>query len=262
MNLRGYWSNQEYIALTETAQQLGLMHVDLELDAKRAPTRSQLIGLIQHIETLPRPFLIYCRAGIDRSGLASVLALMAVAGKRYEEAKEALFDQWQYLGGMRDNSTGALFAAYEEFCSLKGRGTGGWTGFKEWAIDHFRPYYYYVMIKAPEKLTLSIGKEEEISLMVTNGSYRPIPFADPDKRFTVAAFLGSSVEDKPDRELGPRVSISHRNLMPGESVQVIFRISPFQTRGRYHVGFDLIEEDRTWFARQGSPISRCDLTIN
>ena len=261
LNLRGWWGNEEYTALRKEAYDLGLKSFDLELDAWSAPTRHQLLQLIEAIERLPRPMLIFCRAGVDRSGMASVLAAMGIAGQSYEKAKNELFGQWQYIGGKKENSTGSLFAAYEGFCRRKGVTTGGWSQFKRWAVDEYWPYYYHVSIEAPKRLDLALGKHPDILLKVTNRSTIPIPFADSKKQFTVAAFLGASVEDHPDMELGPRISVPRKNLLPGESIDIIFRLTAPQLPGVFDVGFDLIEEHHTWFARQGSPITRCRLTV-
>lgn len=262
LNLRGWWGNDEYVALREEASHLGLEYFDLELDAWSAPTRHQLLQLIEAIERLPRPMLIFCRAGVDRSGMASVLAAMEIAGQSYEKAKNELFGQWQYIGGKKENSTGALFAAYEAFCRRKGVATGGWLEFKKWAIDEYWPYYYHISIVAPEQLNCALGNPTDILIKLTNRSAIPIPFADSKKQFTVAAFLGTSVEDHPDMELGPRVSAPRKNLLPGESTDIVFRLTTPELPGVYDVGFDLIEEHRTWFARQGSPITRCRVTFH
>ncbi len=53
--------------------QLGLRLEFCPMTASRAPTVSELQNLLEAFDTLPRPFLIHCKSGADRSGLAAAL---------------------------------------------------------------------------------------------------------------------------------------------------------------------------------------------
>ena len=53
--------------------QLGLRLEFCPMSASRAPTVSELQNLLEAFDTLPRPFLIHCKSGADRSGLAAAL---------------------------------------------------------------------------------------------------------------------------------------------------------------------------------------------
>jgi protein tyrosine/serine phosphatase len=261
VSLRGRVEGQNYRQVCRAADRLGLTRVPLHLSSNSAPTRRDLRRLIETIETAAQPMLLHCHAGIERTGLASVLAAMAVGAKDYDQAKEELFGQLQYLGGRKDDSVGALFAAYEDYCRANNSpDKGAWKHFRAWAMETYYPYYYHVAIDGPRELRLAPGQIATVELTVTNLSNRLLPFADPARKFNVAAFLGTSQDDQPQAELGPRLPIPRKDLLPEESIRIVCQLTA-PSAGAYDVGFDLVEENRTWFARQGSAIPRCRLIV-
>jgi protein tyrosine/serine phosphatase len=79
LNLRGAepgasWYDGE-LAVSERA---GVRHVDFELSAVRDVPGPQADRLVALMEELPKPLLIHCQAGADRSGLAAALYRYAV----------------------------------------------------------------------------------------------------------------------------------------------------------------------------------------
>ncbi len=51
------------------------LHI-LDMNARRAPSRAALLSLFEHFDMLPRPFLMHCKSGADRTGLAAALYLL------------------------------------------------------------------------------------------------------------------------------------------------------------------------------------------
>ena len=77
INLRGPnpgmpWYGKE-LAL---AQQLGLHHYDIRLSKKTMPTPSQLAYIVQVLESAPKPLLLHCCSGSDRTGFVAAVALL------------------------------------------------------------------------------------------------------------------------------------------------------------------------------------------
>lgn len=82
INLRGgNWAADWYYAETNAAKQLGLTHVDIHLSASDELTNEQMESVLKTIESAPKPVLIHCKNGADRTGLFSALYLYAVDGK-------------------------------------------------------------------------------------------------------------------------------------------------------------------------------------
>jgi protein tyrosine/serine phosphatase len=91
LNLRGAdpragWYKQE-IAQSE---KLGLVHADFALSASRKVTVGEATELIALMRDLPKPLLIHCKHGSDRTGLVSALYLAAIAGQDEEVAEGQL----------------------------------------------------------------------------------------------------------------------------------------------------------------------------
>ncbi len=87
INLRGahpkrQWYRDELAVLEST----GTRHLDYELQEFILPDRHRLLDLIQRFERLPKPILVHCRRGADRTGLASLLARLSHGGATLEEA--------------------------------------------------------------------------------------------------------------------------------------------------------------------------------
>ena len=74
INLRGKrpgenWYEEEINA----CRQFGSRHYDLSLPTDKSPSRDKIKKLLDLFETAPRPVLLHCKAGADRTGLAAAL---------------------------------------------------------------------------------------------------------------------------------------------------------------------------------------------
>jgi protein tyrosine phosphatase (PTP) superfamily phosphohydrolase (DUF442 family) len=72
----------------------GIPHIDYALSAKREVTTQQAKTLLELMRTAPKPLLIHCRHGADRSGIASALYMYFVANTPLTEASQQL--SWRF----------------------------------------------------------------------------------------------------------------------------------------------------------------------
>ena len=91
LNLRGAspgepWYDEE-VAATKA---LGLTHVDFPMNASRELGAADAARLIALMRDLPKPLLVHCRHGSDRTGLAISLYLAAISGASEAEAEGQL----------------------------------------------------------------------------------------------------------------------------------------------------------------------------
>ena len=91
LNLRGPRPGEAwYDAELATSAALGITHADFEMSASEEISAAEGAQLIALMRAMPKPLLIHCRSGSDRTGLASALYLAAIAGKGEEEAERQL----------------------------------------------------------------------------------------------------------------------------------------------------------------------------
>lgn len=77
INLRG--SNPDkpwYRTERRVADQLGVVHFDVRMNAYRLPTVSALKKLVFLLQHAPRPVLFHCEGGSDRTGLTAAIVML------------------------------------------------------------------------------------------------------------------------------------------------------------------------------------------
>ena len=98
INLRGrnddlnWWKKE-----TRQAHELGISHLDAMLDSRKLPTRAMLATLIESFDTAPRPFLLKCSGGQDRTSFAAALYLIHRDGWSAMDLASAQFARFHYL---------------------------------------------------------------------------------------------------------------------------------------------------------------------
>jgi protein tyrosine/serine phosphatase len=91
INLRGENLNKNwYQNEVREAEFSGVKHIDFKMNSGRELTKKQTAELIQIMRDAPKPLLIHCQGGSDRSGLAAALYMAAVERKPKKEAEQQL----------------------------------------------------------------------------------------------------------------------------------------------------------------------------
>ena len=88
----GWWRGEK-----RTTEALGIAHFDTTLDSRHLPTRAMLVALIEAFDAAPKPFLVKCSGGQDRTSLAAALYLLHRNGWAAMDAARAQFARWPYL---------------------------------------------------------------------------------------------------------------------------------------------------------------------
>jgi protein tyrosine/serine phosphatase len=98
INLRGrnddlsWWRNE-----TRAAQAVGARHFDTMLDSRKLPTRPMLVALINAFDAAPRPFMLKCSGGQDRTSFAAALYVIHRFGWNAYERAAAQYARFPYL---------------------------------------------------------------------------------------------------------------------------------------------------------------------
>lgn len=131
--LRGSASGAPYRVEQAACAALGLSFHLCHLSAHRLPQADQILGLIDLFRSIDKPFLMHCRAGADRTGLASAIYLLAIEHRPVAEARAMLsarFGHWRW------SSTGILDQLVLAYGAAQ-RSSG--IGFADWIATDYDP---------------------------------------------------------------------------------------------------------------------------
>ncbi len=139
INLRGESSKDWYKDEMEAMLETSTGHFDIGMSAKRLPHRKDLLKLLDLLENAPRPILIHCQGGADRTGEASALYKLVEEFKTKKEALKMLRLKYFHL---RKRYPAKRYFISEVFQD------------PQWARDHYFPcegkYKYYEPSKYSE----------------------------------------------------------------------------------------------------------------
>ncbi len=124
------WYDDE-IAISKS---LGITHIDVPFDFNFEPRIDLLIELRDLIETAPRPILLHCKAGVDRTGLASVMVKLMDETSSLEEARAQV--SWRYHALSDDSEGIPFFNAYASWLEENNK-THSKDNFMTWLEKHY-----------------------------------------------------------------------------------------------------------------------------
>lgn len=87
VNLRGKNDRTWYVEETAAAARLGVQHIDFKMSATKILSAERTAELIDIMRSAPRPILVHCLSGADRTGLFSLLYSHLIAGIGEDEAE-------------------------------------------------------------------------------------------------------------------------------------------------------------------------------
>jgi undecaprenyl-diphosphatase len=146
INLRGkHLDNKWYRDEVEVSKSLGVLHHDISLSSEGLPRKNSVRRLANLLQTAVRPVLVHCKAGADRAGLASIIALLIQGTMTLEEIAKHV--SLRYLV-VKDNSIGKLFFKQYSSWLLKNNIPHTREQFLKWLdeeyVDSQGNFYYYI----------------------------------------------------------------------------------------------------------------------
>lgn len=100
----------------------------VSLRSRAAPRKSALIELIALFRSVERPFLLHCKSGADRAGLASAIYLMVIEGEPLEQARRMLSARYIHF---KWTKTGVLDMLLDDFAA------SGEKDFETWLTNDY-----------------------------------------------------------------------------------------------------------------------------
>lgn len=113
INLRGRSEERWYSDEVAASEELGLTHVDFAMSSSKLFSAGSTRELIAILRNVPKPVLIHCKSGSDRTGLASVIYLQQIAGVDEHIAEKQLSIRFGHIGVPLLSPTFAMDESWE-----------------------------------------------------------------------------------------------------------------------------------------------------
>ncbi|MCD4750448.1 MAG: tyrosine-protein phosphatase [Thermoanaerobaculales bacterium] len=272
VNLRGTgrgktWYGEELAVCAEE----GVDHHTVTFDMDGPPPRHKVVELVDLLESTQRPILFHCLRGVDRSGWAAALAVLADGGS----LDEGLAQLSPMSGHFCRRSTcpqHRFFASYEEF--LNGEGIANSAGlFRFWVDEVYCPDAYDASLEfvSPPPSDATSGTEIELAVRVRNrgrvawrmgpeavrlGARGVGPFLEaPENAVEIFRIRGAEI-----RDLG-RSAGGLGHVSPGSERLLTMTLRTPEEPGLYVIQVDMVHEFVHWFSEMGRPGPMWFLTV-
>lgn len=119
VNLRGVHDDEAWFQ--DEASTAASRHVEMfniSLPAHGMPSKAQLRQLYVALQQAPRPVLVHCRQGADRSGLASAILLMLSDKRDFAQAEGQT--SWYYRAFAFDSVGKVVLQHFKHWADVKG----------------------------------------------------------------------------------------------------------------------------------------------
>jgi protein tyrosine phosphatase (PTP) superfamily phosphohydrolase (DUF442 family) len=245
----------------EIAREAGVALHRVDLSGGRWPSPAELQKLIDSLDSSPRPLLLHCEAGVDRTGLASAVAQL-LNGTDPELAVRQFALRFGHLGPWLGSDLPGVVTSYAAWLEAEGHAHTPEL-FRRWVRAHYIAYYYRVELEllshellGPREPGSDTPRNLELAVRITNRSPQPIPIGCPDSGVRLSIRMRELMAAPP---VAPSFVTERRScagvadLAPGASETA--RIGHFQPprSGSYLVRIDLVDEARRhYFGDMGS----------
>jgi len=99
INLRGHHPGVEwYDREVAMAKGLGIEHIDFSMSASKMISPQKAAQIVSLMASAPKPILIHCQSGADRSGLVAALYVKKIAGWDEHKAQGQLSFYYGHVG--------------------------------------------------------------------------------------------------------------------------------------------------------------------
>jgi protein tyrosine/serine phosphatase len=120
VNLRGASPGAEWYKFEKRfAETHHIRLVDISLSDSKEVSPRRLLQIVEEIDRLPKPILIHCKAGADRTGLVTAAYLYWKGDRRWREMLSLRYGHFPYLGSPTKAMDRSL-VKFEKYLSEKG----------------------------------------------------------------------------------------------------------------------------------------------
>lgn len=162
----------------DVSKELGLKLIPLNLSGNRLVSSSEMVNLINVLETAQKPLLLHCKSGIDRSGFTSAIAAMVIGRLDFDKAMHLAYvppGPWKRKDFSKTRAdyvhdyahiSDTLYL-YEDYCKKNDLNKNNLQELKKWAAEmpsiekpdiNYEPAYSYFPLPGSGKHFFPIYK--------------------------------------------------------------------------------------------------------
>ena len=237
-----------YVAESRTTCRLGICQEDVGFSACRLPSVQAVRQLVETLDRCDYPILIHCHRGIDRSGMASAIALLLHTDAGLAEAREQLGLRYGHMACGKYGNLDRFFDLYQEW--LNGRPHSP-DLFRRWVDHDYCPGECRAAVERLDAgpLTADAGRPYGFRVRCTNTSIKPWVMQPGANAGVHLGWVLFTDNDAYVRE--GRSGMFDSVVPPGQSVEATAALPPL-AKGRYRVQLDMIDEQHAWFYQEGA----------
>ena len=237
-----------YLAESRTTCRLGICQEDVSFSACRLPSVHAVRQLVEALDRCDYPILIHCHRGIDRTGMASTVALLLHTDDGVAEAREQLGLRYCHMSCGKYGNIDRFFDLYQEW--LQGRPHSP-DLFRQWVNRDYCPGECRAAVERLDSGPLHAAPGQPLGFRVrcTNTSIKPWVMQPGANAGVHLGWVLFTEDDHYVRE--GRSGMFDAVVQPGEAVELTAALPPLPA-GRYSVQLDMIDEQHAWFYQEGA----------
>ncbi|HVT03650.1 MAG TPA: tyrosine-protein phosphatase [Thermoanaerobaculia bacterium] len=261
-NVRRSWYRDEEAETRKT----GVGLINLPFETFDWPPQFETRALVGALDSAPRPILLHCESGVDRSGWAGAIVLI-LNGRPYDEALQQMSILRGHFCRRSICPLHRFFDIYQKWLAEK-RLPHSSQNFRRWVMTVYCPEPYNASFRLMTRPPSIVAPDEELiyQVAVTNDSHS-MWASSADRRhgmrmgvrmigpFTSAPLDALPIFRKPHTTARDvfRESSAVTTTSPHESRIVLVRVRAPHQPGLYVLQFDMVDEMVHWFSDLGGP---------
>ncbi len=268
INLRGARvSERWYVDELAACRELSVVHEDVRIKLDDWPPQHEVRRYVTLLETTPRPLLLHCKNGIDRSGWGAAVAI-ALAGEPVERALDRLSPTTGHICNRATCPLHRFFARYQAWLAASGAAHSSGT-FRRWALEVYCPPPYDAVIAVltdPLPRRVAAGEPITLRVRVTNRSDQAWTLRPGDERGirlgvrAIGPFVAPPEDamailrtpNNPARDLA-RAGLEDATMATGATRELTAEFRAPGEPGVYVLQVDMVDEHVHWFSDLGGP---------
>jgi hypothetical protein len=262
INLRGCCDPiPSYLEECRVTSGLDVSQEDIPFSSGKLPPVPSVRELVRVLDGSDKPVIFHCHKGIDRTGMASALALLLYTDSTLEEARRQLGPRFGHLPYGRTGNMDRFFDLYSEWLAANDLPHSR-AEFRRWLEREYTAGECRSSIEVAgaksEPIPVPRGKPFGVKVRCSNTSAKPWLFnpgnnAGVHAGWTLTDDQGRPITDGQGRPVSAgRAGLFHATVPPGGNIELTLSLPRLNVAGRYHLCVDMEDERHAKFFQEGS----------